>query len=725
MAAYKDDPDGLSMVGKPLTTEAHSDEDVLAEARERSVIAAQGWRENFDLAEDDVRFTEGLNQWTDGDAAERKGRPMLTLNTVPQFIGQLVGEQRQNRPSIHVHPADDYGAKVEYQIGEGKTTRKVKGASILEGIIRSIEFNSGAEAHYDKAHAHSLDGAFGWLRVGTRYANNRDFDQELFISSVKNRWSVLIDPDIQEPDGHDMAYGFLSTDIPRREFDRRWPDARIGSLSDEAERQAWLYNQDSVRVSEYMTREAETRTLLLFAKDGEPARMEYLDEVKDVLDELQAEGFKVIRERKVVSWCCYWRKITAWSVLEGPIKLPFTSVPLIPVFGRERNLRDGRTLYSSIVRHSKDAKRMENYWLTAATERIGSAPKAQWLVTDEAIEGYQHEWERLNTGNPAFLKYNSGAEKPEKMPGALMPAAEVQMAATMGQMVKSTMGMYDANLMEVGTETSGKALNARQHQVRAATYEFTDNLSWAIRRAGLLLVEAIPKIYDTERVMRLRNEDGSGEWVKVNQVVTDQQTGKEVVINGLGQGEFDVAVQAGPSYATQRQEAADGQAGLIQAAPEIFAPVMADIMAENQDWPQADKAARRIRMQMLQVSPHLLTEAEKQELAEEMGPPPGEQQIDPATGQPIPGAPGGAPPDPAAAMQAQMQEIALKVADSQAQADMAEAEAKMATADATKATAEATKAKAAADMAKAQYDMAMIGQPKPAPQQPNGGSLNV
>jgi hypothetical protein len=453
--------------------------------------------------------------------------------------------------------------------------------------------------------------------------------------------------------------------------------------------------------------------------------MEYLDEVKDVLDELKAEGFKVIRERKVVSWCCYWRKITAWSVLEGPIKLPFTSVPLVPVFGRERNLRDGRTLYSSIVRHSKDAKRMENYWLTAATERIGSAPKAPWLVTDAAIEGYESDWERMNTSNPAFLRYNEGSEKPERMPGALMPAAEVQMAATMGQMVKSTMGMYDANLMEVGNETSGKALNARQHQVRAATYEFTDNLSWAIRRAGLLLVEAIPKIYDTERVMRLRNEDGSGEWVKVNQVVTDQQTGKEVVINGLGQGEFDVAVKAGPSYATQRQEAADGQAGLIQAAPEIFAPVMADIMAENQDWPQADKAARRIRMQMLQVSPHLLTEAEKQELAEEMGPPPGEQQIDPATGQPIPGAPGGAPPDPAAAMQAQMQEIALKVADSQAQADMAEAEAKMATAEATKATAEATKAKAAADMAKAQYDMAMIGQPKPAPQQPNGGTLNV
>lgn len=720
--ARKPDPDALSMISKPLETESRNVEDMLTEARERSMDALEGWRENFDLSDDDVRFTEGLNQWSAADAQERNGRPMLTLNTVPQFIGQLVGEQRQNSPSIHVHPDDDLAAKAKFAVGEGKTLRSVDGATVLEGMIRAIEYKSGAEAWYDKAISHAYDGAFGWLRVYTQYANQKDFDQRLLIGGIKNRWSALIDPTFQQPDAHDMGYAFIHSEVPRREFERRYPKAMQGTLTDEKQRQFWQ-NNDTITVTEYMTREAEERTLLLLGMGDEPQRMEYLDEVKDDLQQMQAQGWQVIRERKVVDWVAVWRKITAFSLLEGPIKLPFTSIPLIPVFGRERNLRDGRTLYSSIVRHAKDAKRMENFWLSAATERVSMAPKAPWLLTDDAIEGHEDQWERLNAGNPAYLTYNAGAEKPDRQPGPQMPAAEVQMAATMGQMVKSTMGMYDANLMQVGDETSGKALNARQHQVRAATFEFTDNLNWALRRIGLLLIEAIPKIYDTERKVSMRGKDGSSELVNVNQQIPDidPATGEQRrdaegelmfnVINGLGQGEFGVIVSAGPSYATQRQEAAETSMQLIQAAPNL-APAMADTMVENMDFPGADKSARRLKAGLMQTAPWMLTAAEKDELAEEMG---GGEQVGP-DGQPMP-----EQPDPAAEMQAAMAELQMKVAAKDADASMATADAKIATAEATKAKAQADMAEQAVRMQALQMSPPQQPPNLPTAQMPNGG----
>jgi len=56
---------------------------------------------------------------------------------------------------------------------------------------------------------------------------------------------------------------------------------------------------------------------------------------------------------------------------------------------------------------------------------------------------------------------------------------------------------------------SGVAINARQRQGDRATYNFIDNQAIAIRRTGKILIDLIPKIYDTPRVIRIEAKDGS------------------------------------------------------------------------------------------------------------------------------------------------------------------------------------------------------------------------
>ena len=93
---------------KKETPDSQKTEERLQLARERAVSAIQAWKHNFDAAQEDVVFLAGT-QWPEAIRKQREdeGRPCLTLNKLPQYIDQVLGDQLQNRPAIHVHPVED------------------------------------------------------------------------------------------------------------------------------------------------------------------------------------------------------------------------------------------------------------------------------------------------------------------------------------------------------------------------------------------------------------------------------------------------------------------------------------------------------------------------------------------------------------------------------------------------------------------------------------------
>jgi hypothetical protein len=68
----------------------------------------------------------------------------------------------------------------------------------------------------------------------------------------------------------------------------------------------------------------------------------------------------------------------------------------------------------------------------------------------------------------------------------------------------------------------------------------------------------------------------------------------EVIANDLSAGRYDVDVVVGPSYSTQRQEAAESLIQFVQAVPQAGAAA-ADLIAKNMDWPGAEELADRLR----------------------------------------------------------------------------------------------------------------------------------
>lgn len=612
-----------SIKDKPIQVRnGNLEADILMEARERVEIANLNWKETFNSAEDDELFISGI-QWDAESIQSRneENRVSLVVNQLQQYVSRVAGAQKKQVQEIKISPTSSGKGKKEGTI-QTVGGNDIAVSKVMEGLVRNIQSVSNAPAQYKTAFRHSL-GGIGWLRVLTEYSDLDSFDLDIKIEAVPNRWSVLMDPYAKEADYSDANYCFVSEKMQKEEFHKRYPDASVGDLDVENNsNNLWWGDSKTITVTEYFRREPAKRTLQLLSS----RETVYADEIKDVIDELAAEGITVVRERTIDTYAVIWCKITANSILEKDRRFATSTIPIVPVPGREVNIR-GKKTYQGLITHAKDPQRMLNYWQSAATERISLAPKAPYVAEAGAIKGYEMVWRTANIKNYSVLPYNKGFARPQREAPPAMPIAEMNMASQMQASIQSTVGIYDASIGKASNETSGRAILARQSEADTGTFEFVDNLANAMRRIGILLVELIPKVYDTERILRIKAPDGTGDFVEINKTIVDKQSGKEVVINDLAMGKYDVTITTGASYATKRIETADSMLQFMQAVPQA-SQVAADLVAENMDFSNSDAIAERLKKML---PPNLLSVEEQEELAKNTpqpeAPPPSPEQI--------------------------------------------------------------------------------------------------
>lgn len=567
-------------MAKEKSKKSSSQDEFLKLARKRFDLAVDAESEMRKLALEDLEFRAG-EQWPQDVKQSRdlERRPCLTINRIPQFIRQITNDQRQNRPSIKVNPVDN--------------NADVETAKVFQGIIRHIEQNSNADVAIDTAFEGAATKGIGYFRVITDYCAPDSFDQEILIKRVKNSFTVYLDPSYQEPDASDADWGFIFEDLTEEEYEQQYPKSKMSGMED------WRSIGDScpgwatektARVAEYFHKEFKTKTLFLLSDK------QVVEE--DQLEMAMALGATVVSEKTaqipIIKWC----KINAVETLEET-EWAGRWIPIIPVLGDELDV-DGKRILEGIVRHAKDPQRMYNYWATSETETIALAPKAPFIGAEGQFEGHEKKWQTANIKNYAFLEY-----KPKTISGELLPAPQRNAfeapvsAITNARMqssedLKATTGIYDAALGARASETSGIAIQRRANQSQTANFHYVDNLSRALRHLGRILVDLIPKVYDTDRAIRIVGEDDSQEIVFINQIF--ERNGKQVSYD-LGAGKYDVTISNGPSYATKRQEALASMLDLTKAYPQV-AQVAGDLMIKNMDWPGATEIAERLKKTM-------------------------------------------------------------------------------------------------------------------------------
>ena len=581
-----------------------TEQDIIREGVKRFQMGLDGDRANRDRDEEDRAMFKG-DQWNLEDKRSRNNRPTITVNRFPQFVKQITGEMRQNKPAIRILPVDDQS---DPQLAE-----------VYNAIIRHIENQSDAHRTYAKSGEQSVVGGIGWFRIMTDYADDKSFNQEIFIRKIRNPLSVVFDPDAQELTKHDANWMFVSELMTEEAFRSAYPDASLaGFPTDDKSYEQWSSN-NKIRVAEYWVREPYERTLFLLS-DGSTR---YSDEDVDVF---QMIGLAIVAERKVTAYKVKCYKMTGVEILEESDWVGQT-IPLVPVVGEEVEVGD-EVFRHGLIHHSRDAQRSYNFARSAMIEHIASQPKAPYLATSKMIAPFKKAWESLNRENPPVLLYEPDPQvpggKPQREQPPTFPAAWYQEALTADGDMKATTGIYDASLGMQSNETSGVAIRARDAQGETSSYVYVDNLSAAIRQAGKVLLEIIPHIYTAERVIRIMGEDGAIEgFARINTMLPDG-----TLLNDISVGQFDLEVTTGPAFATKRQEAAEKMMQLVQSVPEI-GKIGADMIVKALDFPEGEKLAQRLAFALLPPGIDPDVDAQRAQLQAALQQAQGPQQPDP------------------------------------------------------------------------------------------------
>jgi len=593
---------------------------------------------NRDEALEDLRFSRGGDyQWPSAVVADRKakGRPIITINQIPKFIRQVSGDIRQSQPAIECYPVDD---QTDPQLSD-----------IFEGAIRQIEYQSGGQSVYSHAAECAITAGIGHWRIVTDYADDSAFDQDIFIKRILDPLAVVWDGNANEIDRADAMHCFVTEMVMERDFKARYPDASITSfdsgVSSEQVYADWV-DGDFVRIAEYWVKEP-IDILLGMTQDGQTIRLDEID--KSIIPMLG-----IVRERKAKSHKVCRYVVNGNEIIEEKQDWAGKHIPIVPVMGSEMSM-NGEVIRKSLIRDAKAPQQLYNYWRSHAAESIALAPKAPWLLTADQVKGYENFWNRANTDNLPYLVYGhtEGQAPPQRNQPAAPPTAMWQEAQVAQDDLMNTTGIYASSLGQQGNETSGRAITARQREGDVGSYVFIDNFNQAIRRTGQILIDLIPKIYDSERVIRTMSSDEQQEFVPINKVVMSDN-GQEIIINDLSAGRFDVRVKTGPSYSTSREEAKEQLGMLLQSDPNLM-QLIGDIYFDNLDFNGADKIADRMRKSL----------------------PPELQEQDP--NDPNAGQPQQPPPDPMAeaAQRLQFAELEAKIADLQAKTGKTRAETQL------------------------------------------------
>ena len=621
-----------------------ADEKIVTEAKKRFDKCKEWESAARALWVEDTRFVEGDSdnnyQWDTTVRAARlkQQRPCLTINKVRQHCLQIVNDARQNKAQIRINAT---GNGASYQ-----------SAKVFEGIARHIEYQSSAMETYESAAWSQVTGGWGYWRVVTDYVDEGASEQEIFIRRVRDPLSVYLDKDIQEFDGSDAKYGFAFRDMPRDEYKIEHPDfdrmdgggAPLGETDD------WN-SEDYVREAEYFRKVVTHQDMVTLPGTTEPIRRETLERHAPDVWAKYGQDPRTIH-RTTTDTKVEWFKIVGSRIVDRNV-WPGRYIPLVRVVGEETIIQ-GQLDRKGHVRAIKDPQRMYNWQSSTMVEELAMQSKSPWVAPLRSVEGLETYWNSANIETRAYLPYNDIDEEgkpiapPVRQPPRQVSAGTLEALKVAQNEMMMASGQYQSQFGENENAKSGVAIQTRQRQGDNATYHYIDHLAQAIKFTGRILIDLIPKIYDTPRVVKIMAEDGDQDEVHIdpsaplphqmvapaaalgqpptqsgNVPITPEQAkalqgDKDIAaqiktIFNPKVGRYDVEADIGPAYATRRQETFNALTQIMGQNQNVAHAAM-DLLFKAADFPMADVIAERIRRT---IPPAILGE----------GPPPAVAQL--------------------------------------------------------------------------------------------------
>lgn len=561
-------------------------------------------------------------QWEERIAAQvdAERRPKYTFDQTTPAIENIMVDIE----------AMDFGSKVKPR--DSQASKET--AEVLEGLVRSIEQDSKAPDLYRKACRRNIRRGFDAWVVKTQFKNDLGFDQEIAVKAISNAISrVWVSNTITNQTSLDADEGYILSSVSPAKFKEIFPDAK-GVSVDDADFQNNSYEQYKPKVitygQKYYKKEIEKKIAQL--SNGDVVEVD--DNFNSIVDDLALSGVTVKAQRVVKSPVFFHRFFDGAGFISKERKTVFTSCPIVTLYGNFELLGDSSKIhYSGKVGKLMDYQRVLNYSKSKEVEESALSPIEKIWMTKEHSKGHQQELNALNVSSDPVQFYNHIPDSPSpfKMPRNQVSVSLSKLSEDMSAGIQVTSGTNNAMNGQFAGRLTEEALRMQIERGSGATRTWVNVLAESISRTCQLIVDAIPKVYDTKQTVTILGEDGSEDLVTLNDEVYDNDTKRMVQINNLSKGDYKVTCTAGKSFTNRLEAGLSAMLDYAKVDPSIVEDG-SDLMLKAIDAPLVDQMAERRRARLLQagmIPPSQMTDEEKEHLAQQQQQeqPPGADEI--------------------------------------------------------------------------------------------------
>ena len=568
------------------------------------VVAALGAAQEADTDNRDAAREAHLfidkrdGQWEPYWWTQNANRPRYTFDMTGPVVDQIAGEIELADFDIAIKPAGGDADKDD--------------AKLYDGLVRNIESVSNSVDIFNMAARSMVTGGLdGWM-VKQKYLDGDSFDQDLSIERIANYLDSVWFLPFNEPDASDAKGCFVLEAIATAEYEERWPEGGKQSVDQNRTGEAYYHKEEHIVVGQFYYIKQVSRTLLQLSSGAVVEE----EETRPILDELAQQGITVVGTRVRKKDVVMSRLFDAGDWLNEPQETVFHMLPVIPVMANFK-VFENKILYRGAVEKLMDPQRVFNYSKSREIEEGAMAPRAKYWATLEQTAGHEKTMATLNTNADPVQHYNPDPKAPgapQQQGGAQINPGLKTLSDDMQLIVNQTAGLFAANMGDNPNAQSGIAIKRLQDKGDTGTVKYFKALERAISRTGCILVDAIPRVYDTPRQLRIMKEDGAYDMTAVNQPVMDQQTGRMIKMNDLSKGKYDVTCSAGPSFQSRQEETVSAIVEMGSVDPTVV-EMGGDVLFSNISSPGMDLIAERKRKQLFEagiIPDDQLTDEEKQ-----------------------------------------------------------------------------------------------------------------
>jgi hypothetical protein len=456
---------------------------------------------------------------------------------------------------------------------------------------------------------------------------------------------VFFDLNAKRQDKADAKSCYVLTPYTWRAYQAEWGDDPASMLKQIQQTEFDWCTPDLVWVAEVYRVEEESQMVYFYrgldedAPDMRVTERELKDDEKKA-EELEATGFRLVREKRIKTRVVHKYIMNGQRVLEDCGRIPGKCIPIVPFYAK-RMVVDGVERLIGHVRIAKDAQRLMNAVMSWLGEMAGRFDVEKPILTPEQIAGHSVMWAEDNVKKFPFLLINMITGENGQMQAAgpvgytkapNVPPAMAALAALAGQALTDLLGNQQAG-EQMQPNISGKAVEMIQQRLDMQVFIYMSNLAKSMKRCGQVWLSMMKDIVvEDERKMKTIDANGEASSVVMNQPAYNEEEGKQFMRNDLTKANFEVEVDVGPSSTSRRAATVRALIGMKQGTqdPETISILDSMIMMnmEGEGISDARDYFRRkmVRMGVVKPTPDEIAEMEQEKALAAQQPPDAQTQ---------------------------------------------------------------------------------------------------